>query len=41
MRPFSFTKNIGGFKQARAAIKTGYSPGVAIKEFRARCGLGD
>ncbi len=39
MRPFSFTKNIGGFVQAYEAIRRGYSPGVTIKEFRDRCGL--
>ena len=41
MRPFSFTKNVGGLRQAYEAIRAGYSPGVTVKEFKARCGLGD
>jgi hypothetical protein len=41
MRPFSFTKNVGGFRQAHEAIRRGYAPGVTVKEFRALCGLND
>ena len=41
MRPFSFTKNVGGFQQAYEAIRRGYAPSVTVKEFRARCGLND
>jgi hypothetical protein len=39
MRPMSFTKNLGGFNQAYDAIRTGYSPGVSVTQFRNRCGL--
>jgi hypothetical protein len=39
MNPFSFTKNVGGFRQAYDAIRTGYSTGVTMREFKARCGL--
>ncbi len=41
MRPLSFTKNLGGFEQAYDAIRTGYSPGVSVGQFRDRCGLSD
>lgn len=39
MRPLSFTKNLGGFVKAYNAIRRGYSPGVTVDQFRARCGL--
>jgi hypothetical protein len=40
MRPFSFTKNLGGLEKAYHAIRKGYRPGVSIDEFSANCGLG-
>ena len=40
MRPLSFTRNLGGFRKAYEAIRAGYAPGVTVKEFRTRCGLG-
>ncbi len=39
MRPLSFTKNLGGFEKAYRAIRAGYSPGITVSQFRARCGL--
>jgi hypothetical protein len=41
MRPLSFTKSLGGFENAYKAIRTGYSAGVTVTEFRNRCGLSD
>jgi hypothetical protein len=40
MRPLSFTRNLGGFDKAYSAIKAGYTPGVSVKQFQLRCGLG-
>jgi hypothetical protein len=40
MRPLSFTRNLGGFRKAYAAIRAGYAAGVTVKQFRQRCGLG-
>ncbi len=39
MRPLSYTKNLGGFPKAYHAIRRGYSPGVTVNQFRAKCGL--
>jgi hypothetical protein len=41
MRPFSFTKNVGGFEQTHAAIRKGYKPGITVKQFKANSGLRD
>ncbi len=41
LRPLSFTKNLGGFQNAYAAIRKGYAPGISVQQFRRRCGLGD
>jgi hypothetical protein len=40
MRPLSFTRNLGGFRNAYRAIRAGYAPGVTVRQFRERCGLG-
>ncbi len=40
MRPLSFTRNLGGFRKAYAAIRAGYVAGTTVKQFRRRCGLG-
>lgn len=39
MRPLSFTRNLGGFGKAYAAIRKGYAPDITLKSFRERCGL--
>jgi hypothetical protein len=39
MRPLSFTRNLGGFRNVYKAIRAGYAPGVTIKQFQDRCGL--
>ncbi len=39
MRPLSFTRNLGGFRNVYKAIRTGYAPGVSIKQFQDRSGL--
>jgi len=39
MRPLSFTRNLGGFRNAYKAIRAGYLPGTTVKQFRERCGL--
>ena len=39
MRPLSFTRNLGGFRNAYKAIRAGYAPGVTVKQFQDRCGL--
>lgn len=41
LRPLSFTKNLGGFRNAHAAIRKGYTPGISVQQFRRRCGLSD
>ena len=40
MRPLSFTRNLGGFEKAYGAIRAGFVPGVTVKQFQERCGLG-
>lgn len=40
MRPLSFTRNLGGFDKAYGAIKAGFVPGITVKKFQQRCGLG-
>ena len=40
MRPLSFTRNLGGFRNAYGAIRAGYVAGVTVNQFRKRCGLG-
>ena len=40
MRPLSFTRNLGGFEKAHRAIRAGFVPGVTVKQFQERCGLG-
>jgi hypothetical protein len=39
MRPLSFTRNLGGFRNAHGAIRAGYVAGVTVNQFRKRCGL--
>jgi hypothetical protein len=39
MRPFSFTRNLGGLQKVYDAIRAGYVAGVTVKQFRKRCGL--
>ncbi len=39
MRPLRFTRNLGGFRNVYKAIRTGYAPGVSIKQFQDRSGL--
>jgi hypothetical protein len=41
MRPLSFTKNLGGFRNAYDAIRKGYKPRRTVREFRAASGLSD
>jgi hypothetical protein len=40
MRPLSFTRNLGGFEKAYKAIRKGFAPGITVRQFRERCGLG-
>jgi len=40
LRPFSFTRNLGGLEKAYRAIRKGYAPDITVKLFRERCGLG-
>lgn len=40
MRPFSFTRNLGGLEKAYKAIRKGYAPDITVKLFRERSGLG-
>jgi hypothetical protein len=37
----SFTKNLGGLKNAHRAIRTGFAPSITVAEFKDRTGLGD
>jgi hypothetical protein len=39
MRPFSFTRNLGGLQKVYEAIRAGYVTGVTVKQFRDHCGL--